>query len=463
MTAESLPAAVADPLCQALLESRQRWRDLVAMAADIAFETDAEGRFTFVFPDPALGWAAGTLLGQPASLLLAGPGSNAGGNPFAPAEPLRDGRAWIRRGDGGTACLTFAAAPLFDVGGVPSGARGVAIDLSERDAAEARVAALLRRAELIDHILDRMRREVLAPKMIRAVLDALVNALGAEGAAIVRIGDGTPPGHEGPLHQAGGGALAVAPHVAALLREAARGSAAGIGADQRPLLASVCSVHAETVHGVGLWRTPGSRPWDSEDLMLLAGAAGVLRVVLEHERMQREMSLLARTDPLTGLLNRRSLDEEIRRQFDRLRREELPGTLIFVDLDNFKQLNDRLGHETGDEALRLCAALLREAVRPGDLVARLGGDEFAVFLYGADHLTGAERADMLCATARETFAPLGGEEQPPLSFSIGVATWWPATGEPLDSLKQRADKAMYRAKGAGRNTWKVAPALDGQP
>src|SRR5207253_2564161 len=77
----------ADPLRGALLESRQRWRDLVTMAADLAFETDAWGRFTFLAPDPALGWASGTLLGQPAELLLADGG--AGFNPFRPAAPLK--------------------------------------------------------------------------------------------------------------------------------------------------------------------------------------------------------------------------------------------------------------------------------------------------------------------------------------------------------------------------------------
>ena len=119
-------------------------------------------------------------------------------------------------------------------------------------------------------------------------------------------------------------------------------------------------------------------------------------MVLEHEAIQREMGRQARTDPLTGLLNRRAFLEEMSRHIDRLDREEQPGTLLFADLDYFKPVNDRLGHEVGDEVLVRTANVLRNTVRPTDLVARLGGDEFALWMNGADHMTAAERAEHLC-------------------------------------------------------------------
>ena len=122
---------------------------------------------------------------------------------------------------------------------------------------------------------------------------------------------------------------------------------------------------------------------------------GVIRMVLEHEAIQRELARQARTDPLTGLLNRRAFMEEAGRRIDRLDREVIPGTLIFMDLDRLKPLNDRLGHEAGDAALMLTADLLRRTFRPTDLVARLGGDEFALWMDGSDELTAAERAESL--------------------------------------------------------------------
>src|SRR5690242_757492 len=134
------PPLPPDPLRDALLDSRQRWRDFVTLATDFAFETDHLGRLSFVIPDPALGWPAGTLIGQPANLLIAEP---VGFDPFHVTAPRRGGRTWIRRGDGGTSCLTFSVAPLVDAQGRIVGVRGVGIDMTAQDAKEAQVAAAL--------------------------------------------------------------------------------------------------------------------------------------------------------------------------------------------------------------------------------------------------------------------------------------------------------------------------------
>jgi diguanylate cyclase (GGDEF)-like protein len=191
--------------------------------------------------------------------------------------------------------------------------------------------------------------------------------------------------------------------------------------------------------------------------LLITAAAHLIRMVLEHEAIQREMARQARTDPLTGLLNRRAFLEEMTRHIDRLDREEQPGTLLFADLDDFKQVNDGLGHEVGDQVLLSTANILRNKMRPSDLVARLGGDEFAVWMNGADHLTAAERADYLCKEVANTLRELtaAGGAAPP-TVSIGIATREAANHEPVDSLLRRADHAMYEVKRAGRGHWRVA-------
>ncbi len=452
MAAAMLDAdAPGDTLWAVPLDGGRRWRELVALTADLAFETDAFGRFVFVTPDPALGWGAEELLGQPSGTLLA---PTAPFDPFRVSAPVRGRRAWLRRPDGGTSCLSFCAAPMLDADGRVVGARGVGQDVTAQDHWDAAASATLRRAEVMDQILRRMREEVMAPRMMRATLDALCHAIGAEGAAVVDLlGDGVTPTAR---HQTGAvGLQAVLPTALALLdgdREHA------MAAGQRPVIACPSRTRFGEQTALVLWRQPGGRAWDADDTALATSATTLIQVMLEHDSIQREMARQARTDPLTNLLNRRAFLDEIARRVDRLDREALPGTLIFVDLDHFKQLNDAHGRDAGDAALCIVAALLRETVRPADLVARLGGDEFALWLDGADELTAAERAESMRVQTPRALAHLmdGSFGGAALGMSIGIATRWPELGEDIEALMHRADRAMHEIKRAGRGQWKVS-------
>jgi diguanylate cyclase (GGDEF)-like protein len=440
----------------ALLDSRQRWRDLVITAADLAYETDAWGRFVFAMPDPALGWSAAMLVGQPAELLLAGGHAANGFNPFRVTTLVRRRRAWLKRADGSSVMLACSAAPLLDAEGRIVGSRGMGIDWTEFDDYAGRISASLRRGEVLDHILWCMGHEVMAPRMMQAALDALTNALGAEGAAVIDL-----HGEAGAVlvHRAGGGADEVLAETAALLAGAS-GPTAAVAKDGRPVLVAVCHARFGPNAGIALWRSPGSRAWDADDNLLIDAAASLIRMVLEHDTIQREMVRQARTDPLTGLLNRRAFLEEMSRHIDRLDREDQPGTLLFADLDDFKPVNDRLGHEVGDQVLQRTANILRNTVRPSDLVARLGGDEFALWMNGADHMTAAERAEHLCTEVPRELGEVAGDSVRSPSVSIGIATREAGSHEPVDNLLRRADQAMYAVKRGGRGHWHVASKAD---
>ncbi len=454
--------AGADSLRGALLDSRQRWRDLVTVSADFAFETDAWGRLIFVIPDPALGWSSASLIGQPAERLLV---EGAGFDPFRVTAPVRHRRTWLRRGDGGSACLTIAAMPITDRTGAVVGVRGLGVDMTEADAQGARMAAALRRGEVLEHILRRTSHEVLAPRMMKAALESLVDAVGAEGAAVVL--DVGESGMSRIAHHAGQGAERMRPTLSAMLPVSPDQLGQATGIDGRPVLMAGCETRFGAFGGIAVWRTArghdpaedvgsGIRAWDQDDRMLLLTATNVIRMVLEHEAIQREMHRQARTDPLTALLNRRAFMEELERHVDRLDRDDEPGTLMFADMDHFKAVNDAMGHEAGDRVLVAAADLLRRVVRPTDLVARLGGDEFAVWMNGVDHMTAAERADALREALPKEIAELLGPDAPRVGMSIGIACRRGGGHEPLDSVIRRADMAMYEVKRHGRGHWRVS-------
>ena len=454
----SLQKAPHDPIRDALIASRRRWQHLVSLATDLAFETDAQGRFVFITPDTVLGWPSSSLIGQPADRLLDDDGAPATINPFVPAVEIRRHRAWLCCADGRLALMTISALPLHDAAGQIVGARGVGIDMTDSDAGSMRIAGRLRRGQVLHYILMQVKRETDVDAMMDAGLGALVHALGAEAAAV--IGAVREGSEIAVLHESGPGAAEVLAAASSVVANGAAKASRVTAADGRSVLAIACDTRSGLPAGLAVWRAAGSRPWDREDTALAESAICIVRMVLDYEALQREMTHQARTDPLTGLLNRRAFLEEMRRQIARLDRESEPGTLMFVDMDAFKSVNDRLGHGVGDEVLVHLANVLRKLVRPFDLITRLGGDEFAVWLSGADHMTAAERADYLCKTAPQELQALLPEAFPKLGVSVGIATRRAGSHESIEELTRRADMAMYEVKRSGRQHWRVS-LLDG--
>lgn len=185
---------------------------------------------------------------------------------------------------------------------------------------------------------------------------------------------------------------------------------------------------------------------------LAALLAALVLVWSRNERMQ-ELKRQAGQDPLTGLKNRRRFAEDLDAELARSRRDASEGAVLMLDLDNFKQVNDTLGHPAGDRTIADIAGVLRARMRTTDVVARLGGDEFAIVLPRCD-LSEAELVATEIATAIRAHTP-PGEAAPPITASIGIARFGSGS-HGYDEVLSAADTAMYEAKRNGRDSVRVA-------
>ncbi len=185
----------------------------------------------------------------------------------------------------------------------------------------------------------------------------------------------------------------------------------------------------------------------------IIGLSDQAAVSLENANLLQQVSHMAWHDALTGLPNRRLLEDRADQAIVQASRSGETLCMFFVDLDHFKEVNDVLGHASGDELIREVAARLTRAVRQQDTVARLGGDEFAILLPGLSDNNAIEAlANRMLLSLSKPFMLYGQEAY--VTGSIGIAIY-PRDGNTYDELLSRADAAMYRSKGMGRNTFQI--------
>ncbi|HEV8265094.1 MAG TPA: GGDEF domain-containing protein [Gemmatimonadales bacterium] len=180
--------------------------------------------------------------------------------------------------------------------------------------------------------------------------------------------------------------------------------------------------------------------------LAFAALAGIAMMTFRNlRRTQEQLALLATHDLLTDVLNARAFAERLTRELERTRRYARPLALIYLDLDDFKVVNDTHGHQTGDAVLRLVADAMRSSVRQADVVGRLGGDEFAVLMPETDAQVADTAAQRLATGLRTVF-----KGTPTVTASIGVVSCTDKEAT-TDDLLRRADQAMYEAKRTGKD------------
>ncbi len=412
---------------------------ILATVADPVIVCDREGRIRFVNEAAAsvFGYAAGELAGAPIELLTAPSAGMADRLRAAAAEPVRDEEMVFRTRDGELVDVGLSLSPLLDERRAAVGAVLIARDVRARKRAE---AALRESEERYRTLFERNQAGVFLTSIAGVILDcndAFARILGF-AARVDCIG-------KSMLH-----------HYKDLWQRTA-------------LLQKMRAQGGLADEEVGLVRIDGAPAWVLANAMLRAPRAsqgdgaevleGTVIDITQRKNAERQIVHQAYHDALTGLPNRMLFYDRLTQALNLARRDERGLAVLFLDLDQFKLVNDTLGHAAGDRLLVEIARRLQNSVRDSDTVARVGGDEFTLLLRNVDDGGDAARAAQKVLEAIARPAEVDGQRLY-VTTSIGISTY-PADGEEAEALLTNADIAMYRAKELGRSRYQLCtPAMN---
>lgn len=446
-------------LREALIDSRRRFRDLVNISGAFAWEVDGNGVLTFVSQRGALGYKADDLWGKSVNQLIAADDPDVRMAFMAPVL-VENVEVVLHHADGSEVPHLVSTVPLYAADGQWIGARGVCRDIGGERRRDRELARMLHRERVVARVLRTFRGEVDPTKALAKAVDVIAKGIAADCCHIIAA---TPsltaekPTFEVLAAHRDFGSTAAMQQVLAYFDP---NSTTTIDLDGWHVLAAPTWCR-DMINGLLVaWRLDGSSSWSDEDRGLANIFSLQVGTAIEQVHQHRRLLAIASTDPLTGLLNRRGFEAEAKRRFSRLQHSGRQAVMMYVDLDNFKVVNDTHGHATGDEALMFVRDLLRHNTRPTDLIARVGGDEFVLWLDGAGYAV-AERCARVLITASAALRRFSGAPNKPLGMSIGAVLYDPSSKETFSDLIARADQVMYQVKKDGKGGYAIAPPLAG--
>lgn len=404
---QACETSAREHLIEALKESRALFKSLAEAAGDFAWVVDSQGRFAYVSGGvQSAGLAAWDLMGRPVAEL----GEEAA-SCFMAREPLRPTDVWIRTPLGRSVCLSVAAVPVM-IGETWNGARGIARDVTEDRRAERLLDAARKRDRLLRQVLDGIRAEGDPSAMLESTARTVREVFAADLCQILRLGgsfesraDWVP--QPGRVHR----------------------------------LRADCRLRGAIVGSLVIERR--GEPWPKEEELLLDRVAEHIAMAIAQADHGQAIARAMRTDGLTGLLNRRTFEAEMRLRLEDPDDPQPPsGMLLLFALDGFRHVNAALGYKAGDSILIAVAALLNRLVKPGDLAARLSGDSFAVWRPDVD-TSSCEPLSRAITQGVDVIRQEAGAAR--LGVSFGAAARQDAA-ETADATLRRAEDALYQAK-----------------
>jgi diguanylate cyclase (GGDEF)-like protein/PAS domain S-box-containing protein len=418
----------------ALKRSEQRFRDVSAAVGEYIWETDGRDTFTFVTEDvfSILGYTPEEMTGQTPALFIAEEDTEDflrwRADLYRLQTPFSKAELRCRAKDGRTVWLQSSGVPHFDDEGVFCGYRGADMDITDRKDAENAIKASERKLRaLAESAYDAI-----------VMIDMHGNASFWNPAAERLFGYTEEEVIGRPIHE-----LITPPELrdeamAGMRQFAGTGDGDAVGAIQETEALRRDGTRMPVERSVSAFRLGGQ--WY---------AVATIRDITERKATEARLRELATTDSLTGLFNRRHFMELAEREFARAKRYQGTRTMLMMDIDHFKRVNDTHGHDVGDEVLRELARISRTALRELDILGRLGGEEFGVLLPETDAGPAMEVAERLRRAIEQSPMTTGAGEMR-ITVSIGAATS-KGDAETVDTLLKRADVALYEAKQSGRN------------
>jgi len=445
-------------LTNALVESRKMFKDLVGCSTDFAWETDKAGNFIYTSESGILGYTSFELNGKNSNDMIIG---DDGKNPFGTLDKINDLELWLKTVEGTVACLLVSAVPVLDNEGAWQGARGVCRDITHIREREAVLRRNFKQEQVLNTIVSTIRNMVAPSDMLQSALDAAMEGIQTDFCCVLQKSLDTNNKLTADIkHQQGN---LPDPNLMYHLTKRAidfwqytDNKASNIKIfhiGQHLVLMGITNHHSEDNGAICLVRNRGVE-WQNEEIQLFEGITNHLGIAIEQGITHEELERRASTDELTNLLNRRTFSEAVTKRIKNQKRNHKAGALLFLDLDNFKNVNDTRGHAHGDMVLKELAQIISDNIRVGDYCARLGGDEFAIWLDEIPESEALNKAQSFIQAGNK-LPQLVKIEGPQLSISIGIAISQPDGEKSLEDLMENADTALYQAKASGKGSYKL--------
>lgn len=431
-------------LSEVLSDSRDRFRDLVELSADLAFEVKADGSFSYIVGGQFLGYSSDELKALRARDLQHR-NTVLEVSVFETQKPLHNHECWLKRKDGSRARVLISAKPSFTNTDELKAIRGCAKDVTSSAARQEELAQRQRRDQLIANFMKSVRDAQETKTALQIAAKEINTSLQGSGCRIYSRDEQ--------------GELVMAVEAGSALPEVVNSLNRRLRESQQPLWeethSSVALIGAPTLQGaqingsIWVWRPVEKGAWPESDHTLLREVADHLGIVVAQFDTQEKLRVLSECDGLTKLLNRRTFMEKLGQKLGQCQKT---SALFYIDLDNFKPVNDTHGHQRGDMVIKKLADILRLVARPGDLAGRMGGDEFVLWLDAVDKTEAETLAKRLVAAGAE-LRSLSASPEKPLGVSVGATLIQPSSLVRVLHVMDKADNAMYTAKRGGKSTW----------